>query len=91
MGTIPRDFDWEQYLNNYEDLRRIFTTRQQAETHYLKHGINEGRIYQKINEGQIQSNRFSRYNQLVNMIDGWYETQNNAVLEDIHTLQKKRE
>ena len=45
-SSIPPDFDWKIYLQLNHDLTKNgLCNQQQAETHYLKHGIDEGRIY----------------------------------------------
>ena len=46
---LPPDFDWETYVNNYEDLENTgIDTKQKAAEHWLKIGKKEGRTYQKI-------------------------------------------
>lgn len=43
---IPINFDWKFYLEYYEDLRNAgLKSEQDALTHYMNHGKNEGRIY----------------------------------------------
>lgn len=45
-SKIPPDFNWKIYLQLNHDLTENgLCNQQQAETHYLKHGIDEGRIY----------------------------------------------
>jgi len=46
-GTIiPKDFDWEFYLEHYEDLRNAgLKTKEDAERHYLNYGQDENRLY----------------------------------------------
>lgn len=42
--TFDQIFQWETYLNKYEDLRAAgLHTYDQALTHFLQYGINEGR------------------------------------------------
>jgi len=37
-------FDWENYINKYEDLRNAgINTKENAWNHWINHGINEGR------------------------------------------------
>lgn len=44
--SLPKDFDWKFYLDHYEDLRKAgLKTRDDAKSHYLKHGRLEGRIF----------------------------------------------
>jgi glycosyltransferase involved in cell wall biosynthesis len=48
MKNLPENFDWEFYLEYYEDLRNAgLKTKEDAETHYLNHGQDENRIYVK--------------------------------------------
>jgi hypothetical protein len=37
--------DWVQYRENYPDLKRLLTTKQELETHWKMHGIREERTY----------------------------------------------
>jgi len=47
--SIPRDFDWQTYIQNYEDLRRAgILTEEKAKRHWMEFGRNEGRIYHKV-------------------------------------------
>jgi hypothetical protein len=48
MKNLPENFDWEFYLEYYEDLRNAgLKTKEDAERHYLNHGQNENRVYVK--------------------------------------------
>lgn len=48
-APLPRDFDWQTYVDNYGDLQRNrVDTRELAEEHWLKTGMKEGRTYYKI-------------------------------------------
>ena len=51
MSSIPKNFNWKNYLKLNEDLTNI-KTKTQAIEHYIKYGIKENRIY-KINEKLI--------------------------------------
>ena len=45
-SKIPPDFNWKIYLElNYDLTENGLCNQQQAETHYLTHGIDEGRVY----------------------------------------------
>jgi hypothetical protein len=47
-------FDWKYYINKYEDLRAAgITTAEQALTHWLQYGMNEGRKSNNILDSQI--------------------------------------
>lgn len=47
-NTLPEDFDWEFYLNNYPDIINAgLKTENDAKRHYLNHGISENRVYKK--------------------------------------------
>jgi hypothetical protein len=39
------DFNWNEYLNLNDDLKTIINNKIDAFQHYIKFGINEGRIY----------------------------------------------
>ena len=44
-------FDWQTYINNYEDLRNAgINTKQKAWMHWINHGIKEGRVYTSLND-----------------------------------------
>ncbi|MFA5166931.1 MAG: hypothetical protein WC530_00210 [Candidatus Omnitrophota bacterium] len=46
---LPSDFDWETYIQNYEDLRRAgIDTEKEAQQHWLEFGKNEKRSYRRI-------------------------------------------
>jgi len=42
---LPKDFNWETYLELNEDLKKNNLNKSKAEIHYLKHGIKENRKY----------------------------------------------
>jgi hypothetical protein len=42
---LPKDFYWKTYLTINKDLTNNLSTKEEAERHYLKYGINENRIY----------------------------------------------
>ncbi|MFH0986164.1 MAG: hypothetical protein V1882_11660 [Candidatus Omnitrophota bacterium] len=51
--TIPFDFDWETYVQNYEDLRQAgITTEAKAQQHWMEFGKDEGREYHAIQMAQ---------------------------------------
>ena len=46
MNTNIDNFDWQQYLNNYDDLKQSgIRTYKGALHHYLKNGQKEGRTF----------------------------------------------
>jgi len=45
-SALPGDFNWQTYVNNYEDLRKAgIDTENEALAHYYLHGRTEGRNY----------------------------------------------
>ena len=45
-SALPGDFNWQTYVNNYEDLRKAgINTENEALAHYYLHGRTEGRNY----------------------------------------------
>ena len=42
---LPKDFNWETYLELNEDLKKKNLDRIKTEIHYLKHGLKENRKY----------------------------------------------
>ena len=45
-NRVPSDFDWETYIQNYEDLRQAgIDTEKKAQQHWLEFGKSEGRDY----------------------------------------------
>jgi predicted MPP superfamily phosphohydrolase len=55
---LPENFDWEFYLEYYEDLRRTgLKTKEDAETHYLNHGQYENRVCLKNPLIKIKKNK----------------------------------
>lgn len=50
MRKLPEDFDWNFYLNFYQDLKDAgLKTKQDVINHYLNHGYSENRIFKKFN------------------------------------------
>ena len=49
ISDLPKDFDWERYLFINSDLSNVYSTKEQAEHHYLNEGIKQKRIYKTIN------------------------------------------
>lgn len=48
---LPKNFDWKVYLEIYSDLKKHnITTKDQAEEHYITHGIKENRVYEILPE-----------------------------------------
>ena len=43
--TIPPDFDWQEYVNLYDDLKKTLKTKEDAEYHWIRYGRKEGRPY----------------------------------------------
>ena len=52
------NFDWEKYINYYEDLKKCLFKKEDAIKHWINNGKNENRIYFKINDGIIDYNIF---------------------------------
>jgi hypothetical protein len=52
---IPKDFDWREYISLYPDLRHM-KTKEEAELHWKRYGIKEGRVYKKSQIITIPSN-----------------------------------
>lgn len=47
-GSIPSNFEWETYINSYDDLKvGNKNTYEKAIEHYKKHGYRESRLYSK--------------------------------------------
>jgi glycosyltransferase involved in cell wall biosynthesis len=50
MKKLPKDFDWNFYLDFYQDLKDAgLKTEKDAINHYLNHGYLENRFYKKFN------------------------------------------
>ena len=45
MAFIPNVFNWQFYINNYDDLKYILTSEIEAKNHYLTVGFYERRKY----------------------------------------------
>jgi len=39
------DFDWKQYLSNYDDIKKTIFTKEMAWYHWINHGKKEGRTF----------------------------------------------
>ena len=51
-----KKFDWKQYLENYEDLRRAgIHTKNNAWKHWIQYGNKEGRTFYKIQQKSVES------------------------------------
>jgi hypothetical protein len=42
---LPKDFNWETYLELNEDLKNKNLDKYKTEIHYSKHGLKENRKY----------------------------------------------
>ena len=42
--NLLKYFDWEFYLSFYKDLGKVYSTEEEAISHYIKHGYAEGRL-----------------------------------------------
>jgi hypothetical protein len=49
LYNLPKDFNWKEYISLYNDLKNSISNEEDAITHYLKYGKNEGRIYSNNN------------------------------------------
>ena len=47
--VLPNDFNWFEYINLYDDLKKNIFNEKDAITHYLTNGINECRNYKTNN------------------------------------------
>ena len=65
---IPADFNYYEYINNYLDIK--FLNQSEAISHYLKHGLHEGRIYQTTNLSDFDPIFYkNHYKDLTNLSD----------------------
>ncbi len=52
------NLDWQAYLNNNPDLKRVYSTQTQAWIHWIEHGKHEGRqYYNKNNSRPVQNSQ----------------------------------
>jgi hypothetical protein len=58
MSNNYDDFDWEKYINYYNDLKVCLKTKDHAIKHWILHGKNENRIYFKINNTNFYYDNF---------------------------------
>jgi glycosyltransferase involved in cell wall biosynthesis len=58
--NIPEDFDWVFYLDHYKDLKSIFSTKEDAESHYINFGANEKRL-KNMNDLNIEKKQKDLY------------------------------
>jgi len=67
-GVLPEDFDWEFYLEYYEDLRNAgLKTKEDAERHYLNHGQYENRLFFDFNNYKIIKDDFFIYDENIDI------------------------
>lgn len=69
------NFDWEYYVSFYKDLSHI-KTKQGALNHYIRHGINENRIYSKEKRTQKFDDFSDLCNGLLPLLEGKFPTIN---------------
>ena len=63
MNTESDNFDWQFYLQNYEDLRLAgINTQHNAQIHWLNYGKNEGRKSNIFNVFGFDINIFRKFN-----------------------------
>ena len=48
-NKLPSDFNWQRYLEINDDVAKVFNTREGAEQHYLRDGIQQKRRYFVVN------------------------------------------
>ena len=78
MENLPKDFNWEFYLDFYNDLRSAgLKTEQDAINHYLDHGYLEKRSYK-----EISSENFNYKNYILLNTD--------LLINDIHSESNVR-
>jgi hypothetical protein len=71
-------FDWEDYVNNYEDLKKSgINTKEKAISHFLNFGINECRFFRYNNSEIIDD--VSREYEPKNIIDSSFETNDEII------------
>ena len=56
------NFDWENYVNKYEDLKKLNFGKIAAIEHWGKYGRNEGRTFLKEDNKIIWHGKFSTKN-----------------------------
>ena len=67
-NKIPENFDWEFYLEYYEDLRNAgFKTEEQAKKHYLNNGQYENRLFYDYNNYKIEIDKFFVYDETIDV------------------------
>ena len=79
-NTEKKIFDWESYINNYEDLKNI-KTKEEAWNHWIKHGKNENRTFDKIVLNECDNTEFTDFD--------WKTYINNY--EDLKNIKTKEE
>lgn len=54
--NVPIDFDWETYVQNYEDLQRAgIDTEKKAKQHWMEFGKSEGRDYHALHQVRLDT------------------------------------
>ena len=55
-NNVPIDFDWETYVQNYEDLRQAgIDTEKKAKQHWVEFGKSEGRDYHPLRPKKLDT------------------------------------
>ena len=66
------NFDWKQYIKNYDDLIQDgITTKEKAWNHWIKHGQFEGRTDVTLNDLDFNKNNVLNANQEVDIDFSW--------------------
>jgi hypothetical protein len=67
-NNIPTDFNWVEYVNLHEDLRRNkINTEEKSKKHYSKYGFRENRIYKNSQSEVIDHIRSFKNNAIIIM------------------------
>jgi hypothetical protein len=57
-NSLINEFDWQTYINNYEDLRNAgINTQAKAWVHWTRCGMKEGRTYKKIGDLLVENTK----------------------------------
>ena len=87
---LPNDFDWRQYINNYNDLQDSGVENEDdAIYHWLNHGQYEGRHFKNLNKKTIIKDfnwkqyvqNYQDLTEIDNEYDAWYHWINHGQFE----------
>jgi hypothetical protein len=77
---LPENFDWEAYVNNYEDIRKEgIDNEESASWHWINYGKTEGRTLFKLKDKKIIKVNNTKIKRIPSLFDNRYYCNKNGL------------